>query len=63
MPDVEDAAWFFDTELLLPAEARGYRIHEVPVEWVEDLDSRVALVPTVVADLRGLWRLRTRRSR
>jgi glycosyltransferase involved in cell wall biosynthesis len=58
-PAVQDDAWFFDTELLLLAEARGYRIHEVPVEWVEDLDSRVNLRQTVLEDLRGLWRLRT----
>ena len=63
LPAVEDDAWFFDTELLLLAEARGYRIHEVPVGWVEDLDRRDDLVPTVLADLQGLRRLRTRRLR
>jgi glycosyltransferase involved in cell wall biosynthesis len=61
LPAVEDDAWFFDTELLLIAEARGYRIHEVPVEWIEDLDSRVDLVQTVLGDLKGLWRMRTRK--
>jgi glycosyltransferase involved in cell wall biosynthesis len=66
LPLVEDDAWFFDTELLLQAERRGYRIFEVPVEWIEDLDSRVAIVPTAFADLRGLLRVRLaelRRSR
>jgi hypothetical protein len=33
-----------DTELLLLAERNGMRIHEVPVDWVEDLDSRVGLL-------------------
>jgi hypothetical protein len=61
LPAVEDDAWFFDTEFLLLAEARGYRIHEMPVGWVEDLDSRDDLVPPVLADLQGLRRLRTRR--
>lgn len=60
LPLVEDDAWFFDTELLLLAEARGWRLHEVPVEWVEDLDSRVDIGATVAADLKGLWRMRTR---
>jgi glycosyltransferase involved in cell wall biosynthesis len=60
LPAVEDDNWFFDTELLLLAEARGYRMHEVPVEWVEDLDSRVDIPRTVLEDLKGLWRLRTR---
>jgi len=60
LPLVEDQAWFFDTELLLLAEARGLRVHEVPVAWVEDRDSRVNLTATVAEDLRGLWRLRRR---
>jgi glycosyltransferase involved in cell wall biosynthesis len=58
VPHVVDDGWFFDTELLLLAERNGLRIHEVPVDWVEDLDSRVELVPTIAADLRGLWRVR-----
>jgi len=58
LPLVEDDGWFFDTELLLLAERNGCRIHEVPVDWVEDLDSRVDLLPTIAADLRGLWRMR-----
>jgi putative flippase GtrA len=57
LPLVEDTGWFFDTELLVLAEAAGMRIHEVPVDWVDDPDSRVDLVATVVADLRGVVRL------
>ena len=58
LPLIEDTSWFFDTELLLLAEHLGYRIAEVPVEWVEDLDSRVRIIPTAVADIRGLLRMR-----
>jgi glycosyltransferase involved in cell wall biosynthesis len=58
VPLVVDEGWFFDTELLLLAERNGMRIHEVPVDWVEDLDSRVDLLPTIAADLAGLWRVR-----
>jgi glycosyltransferase involved in cell wall biosynthesis len=58
LPLVEDEGWFFDTELLLLAERNGLRIHEVPVDWIEDLDSRVELLPTIAGDLRGLWRVR-----
>jgi len=58
LPLIEDGGWFFDTELLLLAERNGMRIHEVPVDWIEDLDSRVDLVPTIAADLAGLWRVR-----
>jgi putative flippase GtrA len=57
LPLVEDTGWFFDTELLVLAERSGLRIHEVPVDWVDDPDSRVDIVATAVADLKGVARL------
>jgi hypothetical protein len=57
LPLVEDNAWFFDTELLALAEHNGMRIHEVPVDWTDDPDSRVDITSTALADLRGTWRL------
>jgi putative flippase GtrA len=57
LPLVEDTSWFFDTELLVLAEKAGLRIHEVPVDWIDDLDSRVAIAKTVGEDLRGIARL------
>jgi putative flippase GtrA len=57
LPLTEDTGWFFDTELLVLAERAGLRIHEVPVDWIDDADSRVDVVATVVADLRGIMRL------
>jgi putative flippase GtrA len=60
LPAVEDQAWFFDTELLLAAQHQGRRIHEVPVDWVEDPDSRVDLVQTALDDLRGMARVARR---
>ena len=57
LPLVEDPGWFFDTELLVLAERAGLRIHEVPVDWVDDTDSRVDIVSTAMADLRGVARL------
>ena len=63
IPHIEDNGWFFDTELLTIAWRRGCRIHEVPVCWVEDDDSRVRIVRTAVDDLRGIWRLYRTRNR
>jgi glycosyltransferase involved in cell wall biosynthesis len=57
LPSVVDNGWFFDTELLVLAERARLRIHEVPVEWVDSPDSRVQILPTVLGDLRGIWRL------
>jgi putative flippase GtrA len=57
LPLVEDEEWFFDTELLVTAQRLGLRISEVPVDWVDDPDSRVQIVHTALSDLRGVWRM------
>ncbi|MGH1561377.1 glycosyltransferase [Mumia sp. DW29H23] len=57
LPYVEDTGWFFDTELLVLAERAGLRIAEVPVDWVDDPDSRVAIASTVRDDLKGVARM------
>jgi len=57
LPLVQDDTWFFDTELLVLAERAGLRIHEVPVDWVDDPDSRVDVWRTARDDLRGIARL------
>jgi putative flippase GtrA len=54
---VKNDNWFFDTELLLLAERHGVRVHEVPQDWVEDVDTRVHLMVTAIEDIRGLIRV------
>lgn len=58
VPLVGNNEWFFDSELLLRAQERGYRIAEVPVRWIEDTDSRVDIVRTATEDISGLLRVR-----
>lgn len=58
LPLVEDTGWFFDSELLLLAEHLGYRIHEQPVTWTDDPDSRVRFCRTAWEDWKGLLRMR-----
>jgi putative flippase GtrA len=57
LPLTQDTGWFFDTELLVLAERAGLRIHEIPVDWVDDLDSKVDVIATALGDLRGMARL------
>jgi glycosyltransferase involved in cell wall biosynthesis len=57
LPEVVDQAWFFDTELLVRAERHNLRVVEIPVDWVDDPDSRVEIIPTAREDLRGIWRI------
>ena len=60
VPLIKDQAWFFDTELLLLAEKKGYRVKQVPVEWLEDAGTTVRIAKTAWEDIKGLFRLRFR---
>jgi glycosyltransferase involved in cell wall biosynthesis len=57
LPHVEDNGWFFDTELLIIAERSGLRIHEIPVDWIDDPDSSVNIKQTAMDDIRGMVRV------
>lgn len=63
VPDVVDRRWFFDTELVVLAERRGYRIREIPVDWTDRADTRVSIPAVVGNDVVGLARLARSRPR
>lgn len=58
LPKIEDNVWFFDSELLIIGEKCGFRIFDVPVKWIEDLDTRVKIFRTAMDDIKGLIRVR-----
>jgi len=64
LPEIKDNGWFFDTELIVLSEKAGYKIKEIPVEWVEKREkkrkSTVKILPTIIDDLKKIWALRNR---
>jgi len=59
--EVEDEHWFWDTEVLVLAQRRGYRVREFPVDWEPKGDTKVDLVRDVFGMgsqiLRTWWQL------
>ncbi len=62
VPQIQNRMWFFDTELLLLAHRAAMKICEMPVRWEEDPDTKVKILSTAIEDIRGLARMRFRRS-
>ena len=58
LPYIKDNEWFFDTELLLACRHYSIPVKEIAVNWVDDPDTRVKILPTVWKDIKGLIRLR-----
>jgi len=58
LPHIKNNNWFFDCEMMLLAENHGFKIFEVPVEWIDDLDSRARIGPSIVEHSSGLFRMR-----
>lgn len=61
LPHVHGDGWFFDAELLILAERNGFRILELPVEWIDDTDSRVVLGSSARELAREILRMKVRR--
>ncbi|MCH8208041.1 MAG: glycosyltransferase family 2 protein [Nitrospinae bacterium] len=58
VPHIKNDNWFFDTELLIIAAKRGYKINQLPVKWDDDPTSTVHIASTATEDIKGLLRLR-----
>ena len=55
--------WVFDAELVVIAQARGYKMTQVPVRWRNEDDTKVRLLPAVLGSLRDVLVLFGRRLR
>lgn len=64
LPDIRDDHWFWDTEILVRAQRRGYEVAEFPVDWTAQGDTKVDLVRDILgmgsAILRTWWALTVR---
>lgn len=58
LPQVIDQEWFFDSELLFRCQQANYKIKEIPIEWLEDKNSKVKIIPTTINYLSSLKRLK-----
>lgn len=54
--------WFFDTELLIKAEWSNFKTLEIPIDWVDDQDSRVNLVEDTIKYLKEMRRLKKEKN-
>ena len=50
----------FDVEVLLLADRLGFRVEDLPVEWINSPESKVEIVADSLRMLRDAWRIRRR---
>ena len=62
LDEVEAGHWFWDTEILVRAHYKGYRIKEIPVSWRSGRETKVRLLKDSMSmfrqALRLWWRLK-----
>ncbi len=64
LEDVEDNHWFWDTEVLVLAQKKGYRVKEIPVRWRHGGETKVEMgrdVGYMFGQIMRMW-LREKRS-
>jgi hypothetical protein len=57
---VKNDEWFWDTEMLISAERKGFKIFEIPVRWVEKGPSKYKLLENSLYMMKNLIKLRLR---
>jgi glycosyltransferase involved in cell wall biosynthesis len=58
LAEVKATHWFWDTELLVRAQRRGYKVKEIPVEWIHKGGTKVKLVKDTIqmgGQVLNLW--------
>ncbi len=60
LPTTEIEGWSFDVELLASAQAQGWRIRAVPIEWHYGEASKLRVLPHSLQMLRDLLQIRAR---
>jgi hypothetical protein len=62
LDQIQDRHWFWDTEFLIRANRKGYKVVESPVNWVQSKDSKVhplkGTVHMLMAASKLFWSLR-----
>ncbi len=56
-PELVNEKWFFDSEVLILSQYKGYRLKEVPIIWTDDPDSKVKMASTVVDNVKNVIRV------
>jgi|Deesub1362A_J573_1020465.scaffolds.fasta_scaffold00454_32 hypothetical protein len=68
LPEVKDDHWFWDTEVLVRAQYKGFRVKEIPVKWEQAPETKVNILKDALemgSQILRLWfeRKKERRRR
>jgi glycosyltransferase involved in cell wall biosynthesis len=60
LPNSRSKKWFFCAEILLLAEKKGAKIMQVPINWVDDSNSKVKIVRLSLEYIKEIFTLKKR---
>ena len=52
------SGWSFDIEVLYIARKYGYHIHEIPIHWYHDAETKVRALPDAIRMFQDIFRIR-----